>query len=433
MATMMCLSPQVARYPRQAYEAKHQGQGSTPAAARKHGDHKGAGEADERKTPRRELSRTSQVTNRHGDGQGHTQRHETREVVVIDVRPEGHGLQFTLLTEEHGSVRRPLERGEGGLRGADHEKRQGEATARVRRSGAGPCVDRRPDHRHRKSHDGGFDGEDGRHALPKHELSDSEQWESEGEAHATGNLGGVFGSRGHWAETRAHFERHLALAREIGYRRGEARATGNLGEVLFRLGRLGDAREHIERCLALSREIGDRHGEGFAIQSLADLSAEEGDAAAAERGYAEALALRRDIGHRDGEAETLRARGALLARRARADEARADLDAALAIARNLALARVELLATAELARLPGGDVGAALAALAALAERAGAPAAMEARFLLWKMTHDGVHLIEAKRLLDHLVAHAPEQCRETMLANVSLHRDIAAAAKEAGL
>jgi hypothetical protein len=73
-------------------------------------------------------------------------------------------------------------------------------------------------------------------------------------------------------------------------------------------------------------------------------------------------------------------------------------------------------------------------ALAALeAGEAGAPTgdAMEARFLLWQATRDRAHLVEAKRLLDFLVEHAPPECRETMLANVRLHREIVAAWRDA--
>ncbi len=57
---------------------------------------------------------------------------------------------------------------------------------------------------------------------------------------------------------------------------------------------------------------------------------------------------------------------------------------------------------------------------------------MEARFLLFKATRDATHLEEAHRLLTHLRDHAPEEYRETMITNVPLHRDIAAAWKEHG-
>jgi hypothetical protein len=52
---------------------------------------------------------------------------------------------------------------------------------------------------------------------------------------------------------------------------------------------------------------------------------------------------------------------------------------------------------------------------------------MQARFLLWKATNAPTHLEEAKRLLDFARDHAPEEYRETMIANVPLHRDIMAA------
>ncbi len=254
-----------------------------------------------------------------------------------------------------------------------------------------------------------------------------------GEANATGNLGLVFLSLGHYAEAREHHERHLALAREIGDREGEAVATGNLGNLFQSLGRYDVAREHHERFLALAREIGYRRAEGYALHFLAEAAAEEGDADAEGQRLAEALHLRRAIGARDGEAETLHARGALSARLGRTEEARTALDEALTIARELSLPGVELLATAGLATLPGGDVAAGLAALAADESRVAMREAMEARFLLWQATRDRAHLVEAKRRLDFLVEHAPPECRESMLTNVRLHREIVAAAREHGV
>ena len=103
------------------------------------------------------------------------------------------------------------------------------------------------------------------------------------------------------------------------------------------------------------------------------------------------------------------------------------------MARELSLPGLELLSAASLAALPGGDVAAALDALVTHEGRAKMRTAMESRHLLWRATGDRVHLAESKRLLDHLVAHAPPDCRESMLANVRLHREIAAAAKAAGL
>ena len=244
-----------------------------------------------------------------------------------------------------------------------------------------------------------------------------------GEAMATGNLGAVAVDLGRLRESGEHNERALGIARAIGDRLREASYTGNRGSLLQRLGRLDEARTQYERELALSRDIGNPLQEGYALHGLGDVLAETGDARAAEYRYTEALDLRRRV-DRHGEGMTLASRGALMVLQRREPDARADLDAALAIAGELSLPTFELLATAWLAQLPDGDIGAALAALASHEGRAGVQEAMEARFLLWRATHDPVHLAEAKRRLDFLVEHAPPECRESMLANVRLHREI---------
>jgi tetratricopeptide (TPR) repeat protein len=300
----------------------------------------------------------------------------------------------------------------------------------------------------------------------------------EGEARATGSLACIRANQGHLAEAREHYERDLVLSREIGYREGEASSTVNLATIHWELGRLDEGRAYADRSLALARDFGDRRVEGYALRSRADVAAEEGDVVAAERLLAEALELRRAMGQRDAEAVILEVRGALLSRSGRAEDARAALAEALALAREFSVPGVELLATAGLATLPGGAprdpctgavrvrpvdehagpqdgpvtwsravrdppleglarpgamVAAALAALSAHEGRAEVKEAMRARFLLWQATRDLAHLAEARRRLDYLVEHAPPDCRESMLANVRLHREIAAAAREHGL
>ena len=56
----------------------------------------------------------------------------------------------------------------------------------------------------------------------------------------------------------------------------------------------------------------------------------------------------------------------------------------------------------------------------------------ELRYWLWRATKLPVHLVEAKRLLDYLVEHAPKEYRESMLNNVRLNREIMAAWAEHG-
>jgi hypothetical protein len=58
---------------------------------------------------------------------------------------------------------------------------------------------------------------------------------------------------------------------------------------------------------------------------------------------------------------------------------------------------------------------------------------VESAWLAFRVTGDRAHLAEAWRHLLHLRDHAPEDCRVSVMENVPLHREIAAAAKEAGL
>jgi tetratricopeptide (TPR) repeat protein len=275
---------------------------------------------------------------------------------------------------------------------------------------------------------GRFDEARSRHE--RHLALAQETDDRRGEAVATGNLGIVFLSLGRLADARERFERHLVLAKEVGDRRQETRATGNLGLADRLLGRVAEARAEIELFLASAREIRDRRQEGFALQFLGDLAAEVGDSETARLRFDEALALRRTLGQRDGEAQSLLARGALLARLGKTTEARTDLAEALAIARELSLRDVELLAAAHDAAIPGGDLAAALDALEAHEGRVEVSAAMEARLVLFRATGQRPHLVEAKLLLDRVVANAPPECRETMIANVRVHRDVTQAARK---
>ena len=52
---------------------------------------------------------------------------------------------------------------------------------------------------------------------------------------------------------------------------------------------------------------------------------------------------------------------------------------------------------------------------------------MEARFVLWQATKDPEQLEAAHRLHALQIENAPEECREAMLENVRLHREIAEA------
>jgi serine/threonine protein kinase/tetratricopeptide (TPR) repeat protein len=251
-----------------------------------------------------------------------------------------------------------------------------------------------------------------------------------GEARATGNLGNTFKSLGRYVEAREHYERHLALSRELGERYGETIALVNLGALRLWLGDARAAREDLLASLALSREIGTRYPEGYALENLGAVADEDGDAVSALRWVEESLALRRAIGHGDGVADSLLELSDLRRRTGDADGARVALDEAVALSREQGRNPQIAFCLALSALLPGGDVRAAEAALADAGEAGESP---RIRLLLWQATRDRAHLAHAKRLLDDLVAHAPPECRESMLANVRAHREIVADAREHGV
>jgi serine/threonine protein kinase/tetratricopeptide (TPR) repeat protein len=293
-----------------------------------------------------------------------------------------------------------------------------------------------------------------------------------GEASATGNLGAAFRGQGRHEEARAHQEKYLALSREIGNRQSEATATGSLGLVFLGQGRYEEAREQFEEFLALSREIGDQQGEGIALVNLGSLQAalgqtdlaretlneslrvlreigarrpegyaleglgfvaeQRGEMEDAHRFHEEALALRREISYTSGVASTLVALGRLEALQGDERAATAHIGEAISLAQELQTPNLILLAAVERARLRGGDIEAALAALDEHEERVPHDTKMDARFRLWELTNDKAHLEEAHRLLTYLRDHAPEDCRDSMIENVPLHRDIMKAWEEHG-
>ena len=91
------------------------------------------------------------------------------------------------------------------------------------------------------------------------------------------------------------------------------------------------------------------------------------------------------------------------------------------------------IARCELALLQDGSTPEALTCLAENESRIQAEDCMTARLLLWKATQDRAHLAEAKRLLDEALAKVPAEHHASMLANVRVNREIAAAAKAQGL
>jgi len=254
----------------------------------------------------------------------------------------------------------------------------------------------------------------------------------QGEAGAARGLGSVFLSQGRHEEARAQLFGSLALAREIGHRQGEGGALVNLGPLQAALGQTDLARETLNESLRVLREIGARWSEGYALEGLGNVAEQRGEAEEARRSYEEALALRREISYTSGAASTLVALGRLEASQGDEQAATARLGEALSLAEEMQIPNLILSAAVEGARLPGGDVEAALAALEEHEERVPHETRMEARFRLWELTQDKEHVEEAHRLLSFMRDHAPEDCRDSLIENVPLHRDIMRAWEEHG-
>ncbi len=250
------------------------------------------------------------------------------------------------------------------------------------------------------------------------------------EARATAGAGLDAWSEGRFAEARGQFERYLALSRVIGDRLMECSALVNVGTACSALCDWGRAQPMFEQALGLAKEIDARRAEGYALHALGDLADERGDVAEALRLTEESLTLRRRIGDGDGIARSLIEIAELHRRSGDAESARTALEEALRLSREQGRAAQAAHALAILACLPRGDAAAAVAALAAAgtdADTAGV------RWLLWEATGDRTHLAAAKRLLDESLAKVPAEHHAAMLANVRANREIAAAAKAAGL
>jgi tetratricopeptide (TPR) repeat protein/predicted Ser/Thr protein kinase len=254
-----------------------------------------------------------------------------------------------------------------------------------------------------------------------------------GESAASLSIGNAYLALGQYDEARGSYERSLVLGRELSLRDLSAIADVNLGRLLSRLGEPDRAREHLETCLATCRETGNRRVEAYAFERLGTTEFRRGRTAEAGDLYDQALASRRELRYRLGIATTLLRLGRLRAHEGHEADARAHLEEAVATGREIHNVQTEVGALCRLAALEGTDVAEAAAALVAGGERVEFEERAESHWWLWKATGDTAHLAESWRALQHLRDHAPEEFRQTMIENVPVHRDIAAAAKEAGL
>lgn len=228
-----------------------------------------------------------------------------------------------------------------------------------------------------------------------------------GEAFATGNLGWLQVIRGRTAEGIPLLERQLRISRDIGYRVPETEGLCHLGDTYELLGRFDESLACYTQCLETARDIQNGWAEGSAHIGIGRFAATRGDAELAQRAFAEATRIWSDIQSTSELGEAPYYLGALFASSGRPDEAVPLLAQALAHAREFQSSRFFVLALAHLAPLPEGDLPAALEAFEAAQSRLSHGDRIEARYLLWKATHDRLHLEAAHGLIQDLWAHAP--------------------------
>jgi tetratricopeptide (TPR) repeat protein len=254
-----------------------------------------------------------------------------------------------------------------------------------------------------------------------------------GAATVTMNLGETRRADGLYGEAADLYSRAIQTGRDLGVRRHVAFGALNLAETLTALGDAATARALIDEAEAVSREIADRYGAVGVHRSRADLLVVTGDLDGAERAYREARESGAGISFVQVQAEALLGMARVLAARGRRTESAERLTGADELATQLAAPNESVLVAAYRALVGATEVATAVAAVRAFGDKPWHVARMEAQFVLWKAGAGAEFLAEAKRLLDHLAAHAPDTHKESVLKNVPLHRDIAAAAKEAGL
>jgi serine/threonine protein kinase/tetratricopeptide (TPR) repeat protein len=230
------------------------------------------------------------------------------------------------------------------------------------------------------------------------------------------------------AEARTHMDRSLAVLRETGDRRNEALNLANLGSILLSLGRRDEAVAAETRALQICAEISLRFGEPTALSVLASVYWELDRVDEAVATFERSLAVSRSLHFAEGEASALIQLGTILAGQGRADDAVRSLDEAIRVARASTLRGALVIASAERCRLTGDGVDTAIALVAEHGTRVHFEDRIRASWRLHQATGGAAHLAEAKRLLEFLVDHAPADCRTSMIENVRVHREIAAAA-----
>lgn len=102
-----------------------------------------------------------------------------------------------------------------------------------------------------------------------------------------------------------HYQRHIALSRQLGDRYGEADTLIRLGQISHRLGRHGQALTYHQHALALFQELGDRGREADALNSIGECLLASNQHPEARSCSASALSFARETGDRQQQGRAL--------------------------------------------------------------------------------------------------------------------------------
>jgi tetratricopeptide (TPR) repeat protein len=151
------------------------------------------------------------------------------------------------------------------------------------------------------------------------------------EVHCIWSLGIILLDCRRYDEAKSHFERALAIYRELGGGEviGEASCIHSLGDIAVYCSRHDEARTCFETAVTLYRGIGDILGEANCLQSLGTIAAEDRRHDDAQTWFEAALTLYWEAGQVVGKGNCRMGLGHIALDRSRHDEARACFEAAL--------------------------------------------------------------------------------------------------------
>lgn len=148
-------------------------------------------------------------------------------------------------------------------------------------------------------------------------------------------LGYALQKDNNYSDALIHYERSLAICREIGNRSGEGFTLNGIAMIYKVWGRYDEALQALVKSLAIRREIGDRISEGTTLNNISQIYDAWGRYDEALQTMEESLAISREIGDRLGESVTLNNISQIYHVWGRYDEALQKLEESLAIRREI--------------------------------------------------------------------------------------------------